>query len=128
MMAATVSREIGNGLPRDLKTAQAAIQLPEVQEMLRRLSQYELGIFMPHMHAEQTGEFEVLPDGLVQVESGLEVSFHTSKEVEQEKARFMPVGWLWRGGKLTTSAACEMVVQDGSNDTETVKHKMPPTR
>lgn len=128
MMAATVSREIGNGLPRDLKTAQAAIQLPEVQEMLRRLSQYKLGIFMPHMHAEQTGEFEVLPDGLVQVESGLEVSFHTSKEVEQEKAQFMPVGWLWRGGKLTTSAACEMVFQDGSNDTETVKHKMPPTR
>ena len=128
MMAAAVSREIGNGLPRDLNIAQAAIQLPEVQEMLRRLSEYKLGIFMPHMHSEQTGEFEVLPDGLVQVESGLEVSFQASKEVEREKALFMPVGWLWRGGKLSTSAACEMVFQDGSSETETVKHKMPPTR
>ena len=128
MMTATVSREFGHGLPSDLKIAQAAIQLPDVQEMLRRLSQYKLGIFMPHMHAEQTGEFEVLPDGLVQVESGLEVSFQASEEVEREKALFMPVGWLWRGGKMTTAAACEMVFQDGSSDTETVKHKMPPTR
>ena len=128
MMAATVSRDIGNGLPTDLKIAQAAIQLPEVQEMLRRLSDYKLGIFMPHMHAERTGEFEVLADGLVQVESGLEVSFQASEEVEQGKTQFMPVGWLWRNGKLTTSAACEMVFQDGSSDTETVKHKMPPTR
>jgi hypothetical protein len=128
MMAATVSREFGNGLPGDLKIAQAAIQLPEVQEMLRRLSEYKLGIFIPHMHAEQTGEFEVLPDGLVQVESGLEVSFRAAEDVEQEKALFMPVGWLWRGGKATTSAACEMVFQEGSNDMETVKHKMPPTR
>ena len=128
MMAATVSREIGHGLPRDLKIAQAAIQLPEVQEMLRRLSDYKLGIFMPHMHAEQTGEFEVLADDVVQVESGLEVSFRASEEVEQKSAQFMPVGWLWRGGRLTTSAACEMVHQDGSSDTDTVKHKMPPTR
>ena len=128
MMAATVSREIGHGLPRDLKIAQAAIQLPEVQEMLRRLSDYKLGIFMPHIHAEQTGEFEVLADDVVQVESGLEVSFRASEEVEQKSAQFMPVGWLWRGGRLTTSAACEMVHQDGSSDTDTVKHKMPPTR
>lgn len=126
-MAATVSREVGNGLPRDLKIAQSAVQLPEVQEMLRRLSAYKLGIFMPHMHAEQTGEFEALPDDLVQVESGLAVSFRASKEVEREKSLFMPVGWLWRGGKLTAAAACEMVHQDGSSDTETVKHKMPPT-
>lgn len=126
-MAATVSREFGNGLPGDLKIAQAAILLPEVQEMLRRLSDYKLGIFMPHMHSERTGGFEVLPEGLVQVESGLEVSFQASEEVEHEKALFMPVGWLWRGGKLTTATACEMIHQDGSSDTENVKHKMPPT-
>ena len=29
-----------------------SIQEPEVQEMLRRLSAYGLGIFMPHMHTE----------------------------------------------------------------------------
>ena len=128
MMVTNVSREVGNALPKELKIAQAAIQLPEVQEMLRRLSEYKLGIFMPHMHSEQTGEFELLPNELLQVESGLEVSFHASEEVELEEARFMPVGWLWRGGKLTTSAACEMVFEDGSSDTYTVKHKMPPAR
>ena len=40
------------GLPLALRIAQGAIQLPEVQDMLRRLSVYKLGIFMPHTHDE----------------------------------------------------------------------------
>ena len=44
------------GLPPTLRTAQAAIQWPKVQDMLRRLSAYRLGIFMPHQHDEVTGE------------------------------------------------------------------------
>ena len=51
MTVANVSRASACGLPLALKTAQAAMQLPEVQEMLRRLSAFELGIFMPHQHA-----------------------------------------------------------------------------
>jgi hypothetical protein len=61
MTIANVSQGSARGLPPALRTAQAAIHLPEVQEMLRRLSEYKLGIFMPHMHDRQTGEFQPLP-------------------------------------------------------------------
>ena len=61
MTAATISQASAIDLPDALRRAQEAIHFPEVQEMLRRLSEYQLGIFMPHMHDEKTGEFKVLP-------------------------------------------------------------------
>ena len=62
MTTASVSRATKYGLPPALKTAQAAMQLPEVQDMLRRLSAFRLGIFMPHQHDDGTGEFQPLPE------------------------------------------------------------------
>ena len=127
MTIANVSRGSARGLPQALKTAQEAIHLPEVQEMLRRLSEYKLGIFMPHMHDEQTGEFQPLPDEVTQVESGLEVSFQPTEEIANQAERFLPVGWFWRAGASTPSAVCEMVWEERPGDTERyVKHKMPP--
>ena len=123
MTTATVSQGNAAGLPQALRTAQAAIQLPEVQEMLRRLSEYQLGIFMPHMHNEQTGEFQPLPDDVTQVESGLAVSFQPTSDIANQSDRFLAVGWLWRAGAATTSAACEMVQDQGSGKTvRSVKH------
>ena len=95
--------------------------------MLRRLSEYKLGIFMPHMHDEQTGEFQPLPDEVTQVESGLEVSFQPTEEIANQAERFLPVGWFWRAGASTPSAVCEMVREEKPGDTEHYeKHKMPP--
>ena len=126
MTIANVSRGSARGLPHALKTAQEAIHLPEVQEMLRRLSEYKLGIFMPHMHDEQTSEFQPLPDEVTQVESGLEVSFQPTEEIANQTDRFLPVGWFWRAGASTPSAVCEMVWEERPGDTERfVKHKMP---
>ena len=126
MMTANVSQVSARGLPQALKTAQAAIHLPEVQEMLRRLSEYKLGIFMPHMHDEQTGEFELLPDEVMQVEAGLAMSFQPTKEIANQGDRFLPVGWLWRAGASAPSAVCEMVSEVSPGETErSVKHKMP---
>ena len=128
MTVATVSKGSTSGLPQSLKTAQAAIHLPEVQQMLRRLSKHKLGIFMPHMHALQTGEFESLPDDVVQVESGLEVSFRSTKEIENQVERFLPVGWCWQAGASTPVAVCTMDDDDDddeSGDTKrSIKHKM----
>ena len=124
MMTANVSQVSARGLPQALRTAQAAIHLPEVQEMLRRLSEYQLGIFMPHMHNDQTGEFQSLPDEVMQVESGLEVSFQPTKEIANQGDRFLPVGWLWRAGASAPSAVCEMVSEVRLGDTEQYdKHK-----
>lgn len=126
MTVANVSQGNTYTLPPALATAQAAIHLPEVREMLQRLSEYELGIFMPHMHDEATGEFRSLPDELVQVESGLAVSFRLSGETAGGADRFLAVGWSWRAGAPTPAAVCEMVSEDESGGTgNDVKHKMP---
>ena len=125
MTTAHPSQERCCGLPQALRTAQDAIHLPEVQEMLRRLSEYKLGIFMPHMHDEHTGEFQPLPDDVMQVESGMEVSFQPTDDITNQPGRYLPVGWLWRAGASTPSAVCEMVWEEGQGDTEcSAKHKM----
>lgn len=129
MTTANVSRPSAFGLPQALRTAQEAIHLPEVQEMLRRLSEYKLGIFMPHKHDEQTGEFQPLPEDVMQVEAGLEVSFQPKEEIANQTDRSLPVGWFWRAGAPTPSAVCEMVGEERSGKTERyVKHKMPPPK
>ena len=128
MTIANVSQGSARGLPPALRTAQEAIHLPEVQEMLRRLSEYKLGIFMPHMHDERTGEFQPLPDEVTQVESGLEVSFQPTGEIANQTDRFLPVAWVWRTGASTPSAVCEMVREERPGDTGRYikhKHKMP---
>lgn len=127
MTVASVSITSASGLPPTLSTAQAAIQLPEVQDMLRRLSAYQLGIFMPHRHDEATGEFLPLHADGIQVESGLAVSFQRLDEIAQQTASFLPVGWLWRAGASTVAAACEMAEAEGpeAKAEQTVKHKMP---
>lgn len=125
MMIANASQESNCDLPQALKSAQEAIDLPEVQEMLRRLSEYKLGIFMPHMHDELTGEFRPLPDEAVQVESGLAVSFHPAGEIADRMDCFLPVGWSWRAGGPAPVAVCEMVREGGRGDFERAgKHKM----
>ena len=126
MTVANVSLASGASLPQALRNAQEAIHLPEVQQMLRRLADYKLGIFMPHMHDEKTGEFKSLPDEVTQVEAGLEVSFQASKDIVNQPDRFLPVGWFWRAGAATPSAVCEMVREEKPGDTKRyVKHKMP---
>ena len=78
MTIATPPRNLAVNLPPALRTAQAAAHSPDVQEILPCLSAYGLGIFMPHRHDEVIGEFQPLPDKVVQAESGLEVSFQQS--------------------------------------------------
>jgi len=127
MTIATVSQGDLRDLPQALRTAQEAIRLPEVQAILRRLSEYKLGIFMPHMHDERTGDFQALPDEVVQVEAGLEVSFQPARDLEDQEDRFLPVGWIWRSGTSTPVSVCEMISEGGSGDKElSTKHKMKP--
>lgn len=118
MTVANVSQGSARGLPEALITAQAAIRLPEVQAMLCRLSDYKLGIFMPHMHDDQTGEFLPLPENLMQVESDLEVSFQPTETITDQPNRFLPVGWVWRGGTSAAVSACVMAWEEGHGDTE----------
>ena len=125
MTIANVSQGSARVLLSTLRAAQEAIDLPEVRAMLCKLAEYKLGIFMPHMHDEQTGEFQTLPDAVTQVESGLEVSFQPSEEIANQTDRFLPVGWYWRAGAAAPSAVCEMARDERPGDTEGYgKHKM----
>ena len=72
--------------------------------MLRRLSEHKLGIFMPHMHDEETGEFRPLPDDVMQVESGLIVSFQPTDEIANRTERFLPVGWFGKKNRAMQRA------------------------
>ena len=125
MTVANVLQTNNYDLPQALRTAQDAMHHPEVQEMLERLSKYQLGIFMPHMHDEKTGEFQLLADDVMQVESGLQVSFKPIEEIANKSDQFLPVAWLWRHGTTSISAACEMVWVQSPDETERRgKHKM----
>ena len=125
MTVANVLQTNNYDLPQTLRTAQDAMHLPEVQEMLKRLSKYKLGIFMPHMHDENTGGFQPLADDVMQVETGLQVSFKPTEEIANQRDRFLPVAWLWRAGATSVSAACEMVWVQSPDETERRgKHKM----
>ena len=93
MTAANVSQASTLGMPPALRRAQAAIHLPEVQAMLQRLSEFDLGVFMPHQHDERTGDFQPLPDDMMQVESGLDVSFRPSEDIAAQTDQiFRPAG------------------------------------
>lgn len=125
MTVANVSQTNNFDLPQALRAAQDAMHLPEVQEMLERLSKYKLGIFMPHMHDEKTGEFQPLADDVMQVESGLQVSFKPTEEIANQSDQFLPVAWFWRAGATSIAAACEMVWVQNPDETERRgKHKM----
>ena len=124
MSVATVTRDEFGGLPDPLVLAQKSIHLPEVQEMLKRLSKYNLGICMPHMHNEGTGAFEPLPDDVVQVEDAMEVTFRP-REPARADEYFLPVGWVWREGvrveemvaaKCITRPPDTMHYSDGKRD------------
>jgi hypothetical protein len=114
MTMATESRSENSGLPtlpEQLAIAQRAIHLPEVQEIMRKLSAYHLGVYMPHMHDEKTGAFQLLPTGVTQVEDNLKVSFQ-SVAVEPPGPSFVPVAWIWRDGPTpgaTCTAICNLV-------------------
>lgn len=121
------TRANSSGLPGELSVAQEAIYLPEVQEMLRRLSEYNLGIYMPHMHNEDTGAFQPLPSDVVQVEDALEVSFRSAHVVESKADRFVPVGWVWRDDGVRAMMKCVTYCSnEGTGSMHTSRHKQVP--
>jgi hypothetical protein len=113
----TITEKQAANLPGELRTAQEAIQLPDVQEMMRKLSAYNLGVFMPHMH-DDSGRFQPSSEKFVQVEKGMRVSFAPTEEIEkEEEERYLPVGWVWNENLPTPKAMCKMVCVQRPNDT-----------
>lgn len=95
---------ITSNLPVELQLAQQAIQLPEIQDIIKVLSKYNLGVCMPHMHDSLNGDFLILPHDTVQVEGGLQVDFKKIEDVDLNNN--IPVGWRWQDDGVKASATC----------------------
>lgn len=89
-------------IPKMVEDAITATEVPEVQEMIKRLSDYGLGVFFPHMHTEDG--FVPLPKDIVQLEESLVVSF-VSREDERLQSAY-PVGWSWDKDRACVVATC----------------------
>ena len=118
MTVANFSQTSTQDLPPALISAQEALNLPEVQAMLKRLSEFQLGIFMPHTHDEKVCAFQMLGDDVVQVHSGLQVSSKAAKEIANQQGSCVPAGWFWRGDPSAPVAVCAMVSNESAIDRE----------
>ena len=79
-----------------------AVNEPKVQEMIKELSKYGLGVFMPHLHTKEG--FAPLPIETVQLEADLKVSF--VKRGEDSLKDAAPVGWVWDSNKAEVVMGC----------------------
>lgn len=92
-----------NNLPESLQIAQKAIETGEVQEIIKQLAKYNLGVCMPHMHTENKG-FVDLPKDMIQVERKLVTSFVHSSEVDDQT--MIPVVWRYIDGVVVSASSC----------------------
>lgn len=102
----TASQAAFSELPTALQVAQNAINQKEVQDMLKTLSKYNLGICMPHMHTDEE-DFAILPENMLQVETNCYVTFE--KEGISLNDKSVPVSWRWSGNETTGSAKCNTI-------------------
>jgi len=111
-------------LPAELQLAQSAIEKPEIQEILKTLSKYNLGITMPHKHNEATGDFELLQENEMQIEEDLSVSFMLKEEASKINA--VPVSWMWSENAVTPSqqcvVSCVIAIDESGNKAHRAKH------
>lgn len=88
-------RHIPRTIHPEIRHSLEAIASPEVQDLIKQLSQYGLAVALPHLHGEN-GNFLPLPDDQVAFESGLQVSFPQKDSLVLKSA--IPVMWRWNNG------------------------------
>lgn len=95
-------------LPAWAQTAQEAIDTQEVQDMIKRLGDFNLAVCMPHMHPEGPGgtgrEMTELPPAVVQVERDLVNTFVPASEATDDD--LLPVAWRWEDGVVACAQTC----------------------
>jgi hypothetical protein len=86
-----------------------AVESNTVQAILKTLSRYGLGVCVPHAHDERTGAFTRLPNGMVQSESDLKISFVERSSLDDQD---VPVAWVWDDGAQVVQS-CQTCRVDG---------------
>jgi hypothetical protein len=77
----------------EIQEALMAIEKPEVRELMRELSKYNLGVCVPHMHRPDL-DFDVLPIDTVQVEEDCRVRWISRASMEPSND-YIPIAWRW---------------------------------
>lgn len=107
-------------LPETLIAARNSITNPEVQEMMKRLSDFGLGIYMPHMHSEDAA-FIPLPNDFIQTEEAGKISFQHRDKMKD--GRYSEVAWRWQDDGVTAGAVCTSNCYSGSSPAHGDYHK-----
>jgi len=94
-----VAEEVIELFSPELQEAVRAVNLPDVQDMIKKLGKYGLAVALPHMH--ENGRMVSLPSDTYSYESKLQVTFRKRGDVKVEAS--LPV--MWRCGSEVGSAA-----------------------
>lgn len=86
-------------------SANEAVQVPEVTALIKELSRFGLGVFVPHEHPP-SGGFIPLERGRVQYESDSHVTFVNRGDTRLDES--VAVGWRWGGNAIEVVAACKV--------------------
>jgi len=82
---------------------------PEVQDLIKELSKHGLAVCVPHMHREEDGAFQPLPEDTVQSESDFKVSFVKRDSLDEND---IPVAWFWNE-QIRVVQSCRVCRADG---------------
>jgi hypothetical protein len=86
-----------------VEKAAQAVGTSDVQEMIKKLSEFGLGVYALHEHSDKE-EFLSLAPNRVSIESDLKVSFCNRDDLKSNQAT--PVGWAWIDGGVKVVAGC----------------------
>lgn len=100
-----------------------SIGTPEVKDAMKTLSKYGLGVWLPHVHAED-GSFLPLTEDIVQVESEgdepmtRKVKFVQRETLDPEKLNQRAVAWMWNENTAMSvvMTSCLGLSPDGPHD------------
>lgn len=106
----------------EIKNAIDSINLPEVQEVMKVLARYNLGVCIPHMHSTDT-DFAALPGDTVQIEENCRVRWVKRSQLENMKGS-VPVAWRWLEDGSQSAAECIQICSpsDDSEHSHRVSH------
>ena len=91
-----IAPEIGNAFD--------AINTKEVQDIVKQLAKFNLGVCVPHMHSPSY-DFAALPEDVVQVEEDCKVSWVPRGALESSLGA-IPVAWRWHDDGIHAAAKC----------------------
>ena len=104
MSTRTASAVANMTISPEIESAFDAIKTKEVQDIIKQLAKFNLGVCVPHMHSS-TFDFAALPEDVVQVEEDCKVSWVPRGALETSPGA-ISVAWRWHDDGIHAAAKC----------------------